>query len=443
VFIGGREAPMSPAPAQWLSAATARARSNLSYRAMALKSWSIVSAAVENFIENNDLLRAAALTYTVALSIVPILALAFSALHGLGVEQQLRPLVERYLALGSSSTADQLMSYVSNVNAAALGTVGAAFLIVTVISTLGTIEQAFNTIFRVPRSRGYLRKFSDYLSVLFTVPLMVAAALAVTTMISVRMTALPFLTGLAPYLMIWAGFFFLFVFFPYTAVRWGPAAAGSLVTAILFQIALWGYVRFQVGVASYRAIYGALATVPIFLVWIYVGWCIVLIGAEITAAAQRGTDPVLLRPESPDFPCAAALYALVRLAERQMGRGGPVTATDIAHELGVSAAALEPVIDGLKDAEIIVEAEPKADQPHSGLFLVKHPAAIPLADAIGALLERTSGAEPDSRVAAVMRAITDAQTSVLKQMTLADLLEKPPGHTSAGADAPDLSRIRA
>ena len=70
------------------------------------------------------------------------------------------------------------MSYVQNVNAAALGTGGRAFLVVTVISTLSTIEQAFNKIFSVAKSRSYLRKFSDYLSVLFTVPLMIVAALA-------------------------------------------------------------------------------------------------------------------------------------------------------------------------------------------------------------------------------------------------------------------------
>jgi membrane protein len=424
---------MNPAPAQWFSSQSARARSNLTYRAVALRAWGIISATVEYFIQNNDLLRAAALTYTVALSIVPILALAFSALHGLGMDQQLRPLIERYLALGSSTTSDQLMSYVSNVNAAALGTAGAAFLIITVISTLGTIEQAFNTIFRVPQSRGYLRKFSDYLSVLFTVPLMVAAALAVTTMVSVRMTALPYLTSVAPYLLIWAGFFFLFVFFPYTKVRWGPAAAGSLITAILFQIALWGYVRFQVGVASYRAIYGALATIPVFLVWIYTGWCIVLFGAEITAAAQRGTEPMTLRPESPDFPCAATLYALVRLAARQMGQTGTVTTTDLAHEMGVSTSVLEPIIDGLRAADIVIEAQPDANQSHTGLYLVRHPAAISLADAVGAIVAGGSGAEADARVGGVMRAITEAQMGVLSQMTLADLLAKP---VAPAADTP-------
>ncbi|HEY6394711.1 MAG TPA: YihY/virulence factor BrkB family protein, partial [Candidatus Binataceae bacterium] len=242
---------------------------------------------MENFIANNDLLRASALTYTVALSIVPILALAFSVLKGFGSADQLKPLIERYLAMGSKSVSNQLMDYIGNVNAAALGSAGGAFLLVTVISTMGNIEQAFNQIFRVPASRSYLRKFSDYLSVLFTVPILIAAALAITAIFSVKISYLPFITQLTPYLFAWAGFFFLFVFFPYTKVEYVPALIGSLVTAILFQLGQWGYVQFQVGMAAkYRAIYGTLAAVPIFLVWIYIAWSIILFGAEITAAAQ-------------------------------------------------------------------------------------------------------------------------------------------------------------
>ena len=134
----------------------------------------------------------------------------------------MRPLVEQYLGLGSSSS--QLMGYVENVNAAALGSAGGAFLLITVISTMGTVEQALNTIFNVPQSRSYFRKFSDYLSVLFTVPFLIVAALGVTAVFSVRISQFPFVTQLLPYLFVWAGFFFLFVFFPYTKVRYGPGA---------------------------------------------------------------------------------------------------------------------------------------------------------------------------------------------------------------------------
>src|SRR5713101_9788344 len=204
----------------WLENRTRDLETRVSRHTTALSVWHVLNHAVEAFINNNDLLRASALTFTVALSIVPILALAFSAVKGFGGAERLKPLIEQYLALGSSGASSQLMSYVENVNAAALGSAGGAFLLVTVISTMGTVEQALNTIFNVPESRSYFRKFSDYLSVLFTVPFLIVAALGVTAVFSVRMSHFPVVTQILPYLFVWAGFFFLFVFFPYTKVRY-------------------------------------------------------------------------------------------------------------------------------------------------------------------------------------------------------------------------------
>ncbi|MGH7780334.1 MAG: YhjD/YihY/BrkB family envelope integrity protein [Candidatus Binataceae bacterium] len=405
---------------------TARVQLRTIRRVETLREWRLAKASVEGFFENNDLLRAAALTYTVALSIVPILALGFSALKGLGAADQMRPLIDKYLALGSTGTADQLMSYVQNVNAAALGTAGAAFLVFTVISTLGNIEQAFNVIFRVSRSRNYLRKFSDYLSVLFTVPLMIAAALAVTAVVSVRVSSLPLLTTIAPYLFVWGAFFFLYVFFPYTKVKLGPALLGSLVAAILFQLAQWGYVRFQVGAANYKAIYGALATVPIFLVWIYLAWAIILFGAEVTAAAQRGIDYTPMHPESPDFPYAATLHVLVRLADQQVNAMPTLHTEDLAHQLGLSQAFLEPIIEGLKAGGFVVEVPgEKGSKSSEGLHLVKAPGSIRLADALRAVIADDNSSNTDARVAAVMRQISSAQIRVLEAMNLADLINAP------------------
>ena len=409
----------------WLSAAALKVESHASANGVALKVWVIFSSAVESFIDNNDLLCASALTYTVALSIVPILALAFSVLKGFGAAEQLTPVLERYLALGSSGTSNQLMHYVENVNAAALGSAGGAFLLLTVISTMGNVEQALNTIFHVPRSRSYLRKFSDYLSVLFTVPLLIAAGLALTTMFSVRILSLSIFTQLTPYLFAWAGFFFLFVFFPYTKVRYPPALIGSLVTAVLFQVAQWGYVRFQVGVAKYQAIYGALATVPIFLVWTYLAWSIILFGAEITASVQRGAERPALRPRSPDFPCAAAMHVLLRLADRQLRGDDGITQTALAHELGVGERALEPILDRLMETGLIIEASPNSRGPASGLFLVRPPASVLLAEALAPFIAGDEGERGDPRVARVMLDISNAQTETLKSMTLADLMSAP------------------
>ncbi len=403
----------------WLESKTLDLETRASKHATALRVWHVLNHAVEGFIYNNDLLRASALTFTVALSIVPILALAFSAVKGFGGSERLRPLVEQYMGLGSSSS--QIMSYVENVNAAALGSAGGAFLLITVISTMGTVEQALNTIFNVPQSRSYLRKFSDYLSVLFTVPLLIVAALSVTAIFSVRISQFPFVTELLPYLFVWAGFFFLFVFFPYTKVKYVPALIGSFVTAVLFQLAQWGYVRFQVGVANYRAIYGAMATLPIFLVWIYIAWAVILFGAELTAAVQRGDLPPTLGPMSPDFLYSATMHILVRLADRAYHAGDDVTPWTLARELYVAEAAIQPILDGLKAGGFVIEADSSTGSLNQGLFLARQASTIVLADAMKSVDFDQGASDGDPRIDRVIAKLGAVRTDLLKTITLEDI----------------------
>ncbi|HEY6299502.1 MAG TPA: YhjD/YihY/BrkB family envelope integrity protein [Candidatus Binatus sp.] len=392
---------------------------SVSRHTTALRVWHILDHAVEAFINNNDLLRASALTFTVALSIVPILALAFSAVKGFGGAERLQPLVEQYLGLGGSGS--QLMGYVENVNAAALGSAGGAFLLITVISTMGTVEQALNTIFNVPQSRSYFRKFSDYLSVLFTVPFLIVAALGVTAVFSVRISEFPFITHLLPYLFVWGGFFFLFVFFPYTKVRYGPALIGSFVTAVLFQLAQWGYVRFQVGVANYRAIYGAMATLPIFLVWIYVAWSVILFGAELTASMQRGDIPPMLGPMSPDFLYSATMHILIRLADRAYRGGDDITSWTLSHELFVPEATLKPILDGLRAGGFVIEADATTGSLNQGLFLARQSSTIVLADAIKSVEFDQSARDGDPRVDLVLAKMGAVRNGLLKTITLEDI----------------------
>jgi membrane protein len=403
----------------WLESKTLDLETRASEHTTALRVWHILDHAVEGFIFNNDLLRASALTFTVALSIVPILALAFSAVKGFGGAEQLRPLVVRYLGLGSSSS--QLMAYVENVNAAALGSAGGAFLLITVISTMGTIEQALNTIFNVPQSRSYFRKFSDYLSVLFTVPFLIVAALGVTAVFSVRISQFPFVTELLPYLFVWAGFFFLYVFFPYTKVKYGPALIGSFVTAVLFQLAQWGYVRFQVGVANYHAIYGALSTLPIFLVWTYIAWSLILFGAELTASLQRGDIPPMLGPSSPDFLYSATMHILIRLADRAYHCGDDITSWTLARELYVAEAEIRMILDGLKAGGFVVEADASSGSLNQGLFLARQASTIALADAIKSVDFDKGASDGDPRVDRVLAKMGAVRNDLLKTITLEDI----------------------
>ena len=412
--------PASSAKSSWFAPASGSSESK-AIRGEMLRVWLVVSSCVRSFIANDELLWASALTYTTALSIVPILALGFSMLKGFGYSDQLQPLIQQYLALGSVETSKQLMSYINNVNAAALGSAGGAFLLATVIMTLGTVEQAFNTIFRVPQSRSYLRKFTDYISVLLTVPLFIVAGIALTAFLSVRLVPAHAVAQLTPYLFAWAGFFFLFTFFPYTRVPWRAALIGSFVTAVAFQVGQYSYVHFQVGVSRYRAIYGALATVPIFLVWLYIAWIIVLFGAELTAAVRRGVLGLALTPKSPESPRVVALLAMIRLAESQDVPEGSVSYESLAVEMRTGLDAIEPVIDGLKHAGLIVENRENENTDERRIYLCRAPSAITVEQILEPLAPLNGLDVSDARIRKVLEIVQQASHDAVRPITLADM----------------------
>lgn len=397
----------------------------------------VVRVAVLNFIANDDLLWASALTYTVTLSIVPILALAFSVLTGLGLTARLRPMIERYLALGSKQTADALMSLVGHVNAATLGSVGGVALLITVLSTLGTIESAFNMIWQVPSGRSYVRRFTDYVSVVFTIPLLLVAAVTLTASFSVGRD----LNLLLSSVLLWIGFFFLFVFFPYTRVRWTAAALGSFISAMLFQLGQWAYIHFWVRMSNYTAIYGALAAIPVLLLWIYVAWLIVLFGVEISFAVQRGTTRYESEPHSLNFIRYAVLLTMLRLAERHRDKRQTVTPESLASELRVAITEVVPILTGLKKHGLIVEsAGDNASAP--GLFLGLDPTEIKLGDTMRALaIDRTG----DRRVTDLLCRLHEIELAHLDSITVRDLqdggdglltkLAEPPPREQLGDDA--------
>ncbi len=165
----------------------AQARNSRLGRALKSRTAGVLKRAVEGFQRDDNLLWASALTYTTGLSIVPILAVALSALNGLGGAGVIRPLLERYLTANSPEITERLMSFVSNVNAKTLGAVGAATLLFTVVLTLGTVENALNNIFRVVQGRTMARKFADYLSMTFAVPVLLAGALGVRQLLTNRL----------------------------------------------------------------------------------------------------------------------------------------------------------------------------------------------------------------------------------------------------------------
>lgn len=253
---------------------------------------------VRNFLEHRSLLRASALSFTTILSLVPLLALAFAILKGLGVQNSLEPLILQRFTVGSGEVVDKIITYINNTKMGSVGAIGLVFLVVTVVSLLGNIEEAFNDIWGVEGQRSIYRRFSDYLSVVVSGPLLVLAAVSITTSMQSQSFVLWILQQsyvgdllllvfqVVPYLIIWIAFFSLYVFMPNTKVRLKSALFGGILAGTIWQVAQWGFIHFQIGVAKYNAIYGTLAALPVFMAWIYTSWIIVLFGVEVVVAHQ-------------------------------------------------------------------------------------------------------------------------------------------------------------
>lgn len=296
----------------------------------------LILITLSEFKKNDLPLRAGALTYTVLLSLVPVLAMSTAVVKGLGGGDELREVAYTYLETLEESSGtkpeqsiqldkdlpqgevegevqqdetsltghlrsglDTLFDYVDNTNFTALGSFGIAGILVSVILVFGTIETAMNRIWHVADGRSIIRKVSDYLTIMVLMPISINVAFAASAFLKSRTLSdkfaalIPFawvqalILKLVPIFFIALTFYVIYIFFPNTKVRNRPAILGATLAAVLWFIVQNVYIAMQIGVANYNAIYGSFATLPLFLVWMYLAWLFVLTGAQVAYAIQN------------------------------------------------------------------------------------------------------------------------------------------------------------
>jgi len=241
-----------------------------------------------HFKRDNLQLHAASLTFNTLLALVPLFTLGFAVVKGLGYgETFLSKLKDTIATLPDQirDTFQEVLNAVIQTNFAKLGGIGGLVLLILVIQVLGRIETSINQVWGINKQRSFLQKMTSYISVTIIVPLLVMAALALTRLYPVQEQ--PFVADLIPFVSSFLTLTLLYMLFPNTNVRLGPALASGLITAILFQVWFKFYAIVQPGVTNYNVIYGTLATVPIFLAWLYISWLIVLVGVELSFALQN------------------------------------------------------------------------------------------------------------------------------------------------------------
>jgi len=255
-----------------------------------------VRAVVQRFHEDRCTRVAGALAFTTVLALVPLTAVALAVFS-------IFPAFQAWMAVAQEFVYANFVPAFGEVvrtnlqqfalKAGRLTAAGVVLLAATAILLMGTIEQAFNDIWRVQRARRPLQRFVIYWAILTLGPLLIGLSLSLTSSL---FTGAPLaaqgplqvlrraVLEVLPFALQFSAFFLLYSVVPNVAVRWRHALIGALFAAVLFEMAQRAFAWFVFGVASYQAVYGAIAALPVFLIWIYLSWIVILLGAVLTAA---------------------------------------------------------------------------------------------------------------------------------------------------------------
>lgn len=346
-------------------------------------------------------LEAAALVYRTLLSIVPLLAVAFSLLKAFGAQYRIEPLLVQMfspLGPGGVEVARHIIEFVSNIGVGVLGAVGLLGLFYTVVSVIEGIENALNHIWHVRRSRTLMRKFTDYLSILLVGPVLVFAALGIiasaqSSRIVQRVLALtPFkpeivatVWHVAPFVLLVAAFTLLYRFLPYARVAPGAALVGGVTAATLWHIVGLAFARLVASSTSYSAIYSSFAVLVLFLLWLQIAWLVVLVGGEVAYIQQHPTSYVAVRGQpSMRLREHAGLEALVEITRRYLAGD---RLDDLARLLGAPLAIVDEVIEDFVHHGFLARAvEP------DGVVLARTPELIIITDVLAAIREPADNA---------------------------------------------------
>jgi len=241
--------------------------------------------------------EAASLSYTSLLSMVPLLAVVFGVASAFPVFQQWGEQLQTFVFTNFvPASGDQIQDYLTGFleSVGSLTLAGTIFLIITALLLMVRIERAFNLIWRVPTARSIRNRVVMYWAVLTLGPLALGAAIALSAQPMFEQVALGVSThsnwrAFGVFSLTWLMFALMFLLVPNRRVLFSHAAVGALVSALLFDLAKNAFVAF-VANASFNVIYGALATIPIFLFWLYLVWIVVLLGASLAASLTTFND---------------------------------------------------------------------------------------------------------------------------------------------------------
>jgi membrane protein len=383
--------------------------------------------------------RATSLAYTTLLSLVPLMVFSFAILKGLGARGDLRVILHEFFRpMGAAATqlTESVLQFVTNMRGELLGSIGLAFLVYTVLTTIQKVEASFNFLWRVERPRSFGRRFTEYLSVMILGPILLAVAIGLLGSAEHSLLAqwlhavaplaavLGVLGQLMPYAIVTVVFTVMYSFIPNTHVQFRAALIGGVTAGIIW--ALVGQVFTAVILYSSQmvAVYTGFAIVLTTLIWVYLSWLILLIGAQLAFYVQfpqylrHGQESIELTESDREEVALSIMY----LIGRDYGAGMRYwNAGRLAAELDIPGVALAPVLARLERGGLIAATDKEQFLP------ARDPASILLTDILDAVRNLHIGrlTVEVHRVSAAVQVMNEVQTAMRQRLgaqSLKDLI---------------------
>lgn len=401
-------------------------------------SWRVV----QRFIEDKCIQRASALGYASLLAIVPLVVLGFSVFTSFQafdvVAGNVRSALLEYLLPTSQTAVEGYLEQVTS-KTTALSIFGILGLLFTATALLNTMEEAFNDIWRISRARSWLSKFITFWSVLTLSPILIGASITITS----YFVALPVIRDvaegasmvsqvpfLAPWLISSVAMTALYIALPNTSVPYRYAIIGGLAAGALFEVTKLSFAFYVSELANYEKLYGVLGTLPLFLIWLYLTWVVVLIGAEIAFCLQHPEQSqqrsrVFFRPGIQKF---YSHLVLLRAAE-VMQSGASLHLKDLTRETDMPDNILQEMMDRLCESGLLKQVISK--DPLGAWVLARDADRLSLKTIHQALSSNTMEV-PDAwqqtpigrTLSGVYFRLNREQDEILESITVRELLER-------------------
>ena len=394
------------------------------------------------YADDDLTIHASSLTFVTLTSLVPILAVGFALVKGFGFGADQLATVEQMawfqqMPAQWQEFVQKILDIVNTTNFAALGWIGLAFFVLTAVLLLANVEKSFNRVWGVDKNRSLLRQIANYTSVLVLVPVLIGLAGALKAQVAINRKVLDvdvnaWAQNLASFGILWLVIGFLYVFVPNTRVRLRSAMVSSLLTTVVFLGWMQMFTVMQVGVVNYNRIYGAFAAVPVFMLWMYVTWVILLLGAEFTFALQN-SDTYQLESAADTASMRSrilvALMVLRRAGRAMAGEREMFDAAAFARQVKAPIRLINSVVATLAKRGYLAQVASR----DAGYVLMRAPETVRIRDLVAELMHEGGGHAEIEGVLMLDAPLKDTMAKIEKgvaqgfgDLTLADMVAAAP-----------------